>query len=278
MYTEDDFKASVGKYGPTRKLCYNTLWDQKMIWALLNAIPERRGGAGGKLTEPIYWKVISEELYQAILKFQKANLREGLQVDGHVDPHGKTLRLLLRLSKETPPADPGIVPLGPLFIPRDVGGRVFDPTDDPNLILAGDQFRIKALEAVSFGDGLGLTSISFAIWDIKNNRAAAYEYVNLIMTAGTPITLTDSEGDWSEPFTTSKFLQVDQFDGMAKHTGWGAGSLGEMKLTLLMGNPFCSPCTVIVPTGFSKGIGLDESPRPGSFKLVSGTVKVFKGP
>ncbi|HEY2012920.1 MAG TPA: hypothetical protein VGH38_05430, partial [Bryobacteraceae bacterium] len=130
MYTENNFTASVGKYGPAMKPCYNYLWDQKMILDLLNAIPERRGGAGGTLTEPLQQLFISEQLYQAILTFQRAHVREGLLEDGHVDPHQATLRLMLKIAKETPPGDPGIVPLGPLFTPPDYGGSVYDPTTD----------------------------------------------------------------------------------------------------------------------------------------------------
>src|ERR1700733_526167 len=101
MLTENDLKASVGKYGPQNKQCHNTVPDQKVIQNLLNAIPVEHGGADGKLMGSIrQWGVVDEELHKAILKFQKAHAREGLSVDGHVDPHEKTIRLMVRLAKD----------------------------------------------------------------------------------------------------------------------------------------------------------------------------------
>ena len=105
VYEEDDLKASVGKYGPDKRQCYNTTSDQQMVQDLLNKIPETSGGAGsgpwtsltGKLKSSPRWGVVSEELYQAILRFQRQHAQdEGLSVDGHVDPHERTLRALLK--------------------------------------------------------------------------------------------------------------------------------------------------------------------------------------
>lgn len=42
-------RIQVGKYGPTRRLCYNTVADQNMIRILLNLIPKWRGGPDPKL-------------------------------------------------------------------------------------------------------------------------------------------------------------------------------------------------------------------------------------
>jgi hypothetical protein len=96
-YSENDFKASVGKYGADGKQCYNTVADQQMVQDLLNRIREYDGGTYGKLTSAPRWGVISDELHQAILRFQKAHATdEGLAVDGHVDPHERTIRALLK--------------------------------------------------------------------------------------------------------------------------------------------------------------------------------------
>ena len=282
MWAENNFIASVGKYGPTSRQCYNTVRDQQIIMDLLNAIPEKRGGAGGTLTGPIPWGVVSEDLYKAIFAFQRAHTTEGLSVDGHVDPHQKMIRLLLQLAKEYSTIKADIVPLGPLFISPDVSpfGRSLDWDDNPNLTLASDEFRIKMLAGVSFGEGIGFTTVTFAIWDVKNNRAAAYNYTNVIATLGSAVNLTDNEGAWSKPFTTPKWLQVDQFDGRAEHDAVGALIWGAIVLRFRDGvsNPFSGGFTVDVASGFSKGFGIEGSKQPGYFTLVPGSVKVFKGP
>lgn len=105
LYTEDDLKASVGKYGPDKRQCYNTTSDQQMVQDLLNKIPQTSGGAGEgpwtsitpTLRSTPRWRIVSEELYQAILRFQRKHAQdEGLLVDGHVDPHERTMRALLK--------------------------------------------------------------------------------------------------------------------------------------------------------------------------------------
>jgi hypothetical protein len=162
-------------------------------------------------------------------------------------------------------------PLPPITFPAEPP----DPNKDPNVVFAGNQFRIKMLDATSFGEVFGFTSITFVIWDLNNNRAAAYEYLARIITFGTPLTFT-GEGAFSAPFTTPKFIQVDQFGGTASHGGAGAGSVGIMVLTFSQ-NPFLGPpFSVNVPTGFSKGGGFEAGDGP--FKLVAGSVKVFSGP
>ncbi len=95
-YTENDFKASVGKYGREGRPCYNTTGDQEIVQYLLNRIPAEYGGADGKLHTPPLWGRISPELQQAIERFQAAHaIDEGLFRDGHVDPHDRTIRALL---------------------------------------------------------------------------------------------------------------------------------------------------------------------------------------
>jgi hypothetical protein len=105
IYEENDLTASVGKYGPDKKPCYNTTSDQHIVQDLLNKISDTDGGAGtgsmmyrtGTLKSSPQWGVVSEELYQAILTFQRKHAQdEGLSVDGHVDPHERTLRALLK--------------------------------------------------------------------------------------------------------------------------------------------------------------------------------------
>jgi hypothetical protein len=283
-YTENDFKASVGKYGPTGTLCYNTLSDQQMIQDLLNAIPKKRGGAEGTLKGSIQWKKISDELYKAIRAFQNAHTYDGLSVDGHVDPHQQTLRLMLKLSKEFPPAAPSVVPRGSLFISPDLSGSRKGPdwADDSNHVVAANRFRIRMLGGMSGGVGPGPVGLlagsimRFQIWDIVNDRSAEYRFLTPIVSIGTPLSLSFA-GAWSVEFSPPKWIQVDQFEALADYVGAGAGPYGHMTLTLLIFSPFSGKCAVNVPTGFSAGGGLETSPKPSKFSLVSGSVQVFKG-
>jgi hypothetical protein len=96
VYTENDFKASVGKYGPEGRPCYNTISDPQMVQDLLNRIPESYGGTDGKLRSSPSWGVASAELQKAIERFQSEHATDrGLLRDGHIDPHGPTIRALL---------------------------------------------------------------------------------------------------------------------------------------------------------------------------------------
>lgn len=96
-YTEDDFKASVGKHGRDGRPCYNTVRDQEIVQYLLNRIPADYGGADGKLNSPLLWGRASAPLQLAIEHFQKVHaIDEGLYTDGHIDPHDRTIRALLK--------------------------------------------------------------------------------------------------------------------------------------------------------------------------------------
>ncbi len=159
---------------------------------------------------------------------------------------------------------------GPFGVLPDLPRDKLDPDrDDPNTVFAGQHFRMKTLEAVGFGEGAGLTTFTFFLWDVDNNRAATYEYVALVITVGTPVTFT-GEGDFSDLFTTNEPAQVDQFSGPAQHAEVSALSLG------VLGMVFAHGSRVDVPTGFSAGGGFDSG--KGSMSLVGGSVQVFNGP
>jgi hypothetical protein len=96
--------ASVGKFGGGKQ-CYNFARDQQIVQNLLNQIPQPQGGAGGTLTDRIVDRVVSASLHQAILNFQRAN---HCSVDGHVDPHQRTIQLMNELAGGSPtPPSPG---------------------------------------------------------------------------------------------------------------------------------------------------------------------------
>lgn len=137
-------------------------------------------------------------------------------------------------------------------------------------IPAGQTFRIKMIEAFGAGSVVGLTTITFAIWDVDNNVAAAYEYLAVVTTFGTPISKS-GEGEWSDTFQTHGRLQVDQFGGVASHAQAGALVLGVMKFNF---GP-TPVVTVDVPTGFTTGGGVDAG--AGMLRFLPGTAKAFTG-
>ena len=213
-YDESMFKASVGEYGATRRQCFNTVDDQTMVRDLLNAIPEWKGGTGGKLHGPLTWGIVRDDIYRAIVHFQ--NVRPEIpSVDGHVDPHEKTIRLLLQLAKQEPPVPPR-APVMP-EVPPNVGP---DPRNDPNTVFAGSNFQIKVLSGVSGGEVGGAFRYAFMIWDLDNNRAAKYSYQGVMTTWGSPVSISGAVA-WSKPFTTPDAIQVDQFGGSCAHAAGG---------------------------------------------------------
>lgn len=141
--------------------------------------------------------------------------------------------------------------------------------DDPNTVFAGQNFKIKMLDGVTAAGAVGLGTFLFAIWDTDNNRLANYEFNEVIVSFGAPIS-DCGEGDWSETFTTSKPMQVDQFGGTAQLAEASAVLVGAWKLRIA-----AAGVVVVVPTFFNKSFGVDKGVGP--FDLVSGSVKVFKG-
>jgi hypothetical protein len=266
--------ASVGMHKNGTRNCFNLSTDVQTIVGLLNLVSSSEGAPD----DPLPASPSPPELYRAIINFQQKQNDLGrvprLSVDGHVDPGAPTLERLNRLADHAPapylPVLPDPVPnLGP------------DYSADPNTVFAGDRFRIKVLEGVSFGEVFGYATYTFAIWDLENSRGAAYEYKIAILTVGTPIT-DSGEGDWSDPFKTPKALQVDQFGGLAEHTTAGGGPLGIFWLTFIK-NPYIGSAKFIVkvPTGNSKGFGGEFGGKiaaSGSFDLVAGSVKPFSDP
>jgi hypothetical protein len=96
-YAENEFTASVGKYGRNGRPCYNVIKDQEMVQSMLNRIPTEYGGADGRLHTPPQWGRTSPELQEAIERFQKMHaIDEELFTDGHIDPHDRTIRALLK--------------------------------------------------------------------------------------------------------------------------------------------------------------------------------------
>lgn len=178
-------------------------------------------------------------------------------------------RVVFKLSRCLLPSPiPKVMP--PIPVPP-----LVDPEDDPNIVFAGNEFKIKMLWGESGGEIAGGALYRFVIWDVKNKRAVEYSYKALIGTVGSPVSST-AEGDWSDAFTTPRFLQVDQFGGGAKHAGGGAFSVGKFRLEIDH-NPNLQPggvFAVSLPSGFTKGAGGELG--SGDLRVLA-PVKVFKG-
>jgi hypothetical protein len=134
-YSESDFKASVGKYGAGGRQCYNTVKDQQMIIDLLNRIPVSYGGTEGKLITPPLWGVVSNDLHQAIVHFQTFYADRGLvPADGHIDPHERTLKVLLKIAYDI------------LFVDSNSGAGTYFPEKEEPIHVGGGpaaQLRLR---------------------------------------------------------------------------------------------------------------------------------------
>ncbi len=294
-YTEGDLKASVGRYGPAKKECYNTVWDQEMVRTLLNAVPVRFGGrydvndrTGSKLlTGPLTWGRVRNDLYAAIVDFQKNpyNRAEGLILDGHVDPHEKTIRRLLYLRNWKPP-----VPDGDQAIHHKVDVDIDIPapdyTDDLNTVFAGSHFRIRIqYEVTASAAFAGSVWIKFMIWDVDNKRAALYRFsTNTISIGILPVSGSYSSwADWSDVFYISpKAIQVDMFaclKATLASAGFGVGASPSFLIFKFGKNDYWDGGVMVnVPTGVTIGPPGADFSWGGPLTLISGSVKVFKGP
>jgi len=172
IYEEDDLKASVGKYGPDKQQCYNTTGDQQMVQDLLNKISEAGGGAGsgpmmymtGKLKSAPQWGVVSEELYQAILTFQRKHAQdEGLSADGHVDPHERTLRALLKYAYPLMHIDTDA-------LAKDLFGNIVKPLNRVTVPATKPHTPAGVLNKTSWkltgSDGKGLSFVVSGAWGV----------------------------------------------------------------------------------------------------------------
>jgi hypothetical protein len=184
--------------GPQRKEMEQTVSDQRAVNAsmtLIAALKMRRGGS--RLAAMLKPNVVGKGATQ--LKFKnpvteferRRNRRVVIQV--------------MRCALPNPP--PPIPPDHPHDPPN--------PDDNPNVVMAGNQFKIKILKGGSAGVPASAVSITLAIWDFKNSRLAKYEFKGTAAGAslGLPFSKT-GETDWSPNLiTTSKAVTVEQFAG-----------------------------------------------------------------
>jgi hypothetical protein len=302
-YTEADFIASVGKIGFPKRDCYNTVSDQEMVRTLLNAVPVRYGGRydpqnpARQLTGDLRWGVVRNDLYTAIVDFQKNpyNRTEGLITDGHVDPHEKTIKRLLYLKNWQPPVSTGNARLTsrPSLPNVDIPAPNYE--DDPNTVFAGTHFKIRMLFAGSVGAVVGATYTRFKIWDVDNKRAATYFVLGKGFTFGpSPASVSWKEGDWSDIFSPPRAVQVDMF---ACAVGLNSATVPSVKPPSFPGAPSLPAApppklvlqfsgannflggktfTVLVPT--AAGLNPPGIDSMGGDLTMEGSVEVFKGP
>jgi hypothetical protein len=155
---------------------------------------------------------------------------------------------------------------------------------DPTLVFAAREFRIRIVKGRSVSPPSppplptpGVTTVTYTILDIVNNRAADYEYTNSNFAIGGRGGGAIIAGPFVD-FTTPRFIQVDQFGGSASHSMVSAGGVTIINLTFEH-NPLFSgkTLTVKVPAGPGSplgGSGAETSSKPGPFKLVPGSVRI----
>ncbi len=95
-----NIRGAVG--GKEQRPCPNTIEDQIAIVNLLNQIPEHFGGSGGKLTIKPVEGWCSDELFQAIIRFQTMNV-VAIKPNGTIEPCDLTLHFLNRLADRSFP-------------------------------------------------------------------------------------------------------------------------------------------------------------------------------
>ena len=242
IYQEDDFKASIGKYGADKKQCYNTTSDQEMVQFLLNKIPETSGGTGGKLKASPRWGIISEELYQAILRFQRTHAKdENLCVDGHVDPHDRTIRALLKYAYPLMNIDTDALAKDLFGSMKPIEGIDINP--DPHGPRS-THFKVRCGGVISLGEGFVGDGVGLEVWDVENNLLQEFVYVgvgaglsfsgaaSMVKKLGKTVlqilkginskpTLTSS-GPFND-FLTKKSVGVGIFSGPSHWTSLGGG-------------------------------------------------------
>lgn len=99
---------------------------------------------------------------------------------------------------------------------------------------------------------------------------------------GVPPFTESGESDFSNPFTTLSPIQVNQFSASdASHTSGSIGLVSGMRFTFGQATTDAtlrmdaSQRTISIFAGPSKPLGV-ESAKSGSFKVIAGTVAVFK--
>lgn len=181
-------QASVGKVNGTRD-CYNLRPDREKVRLLLNTIPKRDGGAGGLLAPDISPPGrISDKLYQAILAFQTfhAASPHRLLVDGHVDPHGKTIDKLNWSGKSATLLVPPTIFLAPTVAAGKLTKSLNNATNSIRVSLPGGfniNFTLTAgppgVKVTIRIDVEGVLSSSYRIddlnWGLPSRTYSAYE-------------------------------------------------------------------------------------------------------
>lgn len=105
-------RARVGRHAKTGgQHCQNWSQDQQAIVGLLNRIPIDRSGAGGRLKPRIVDGIASDDLFNAILRFEEAHFPG--QRSGYVDPGGLMYQRLESAAAAAPPVSSSTVAAAP---------------------------------------------------------------------------------------------------------------------------------------------------------------------
>jgi hypothetical protein len=181
---EATMRARVGKHTQDgRRDCQNWVDDQNRVIDLLNRIPTASGGAGGGLRPRVIAGIASNELYAAIVAFERKYFPG--QHLGYFDPAGPMFRKLEALgtpapaprapAPAAPPPTPAAPTTGPIPRPLTAGERqllfpIFDDTIDYDQQVVGRNDRKTGGEYNSFTPGY-VPNMSPHIWSWDYSKA-----------------------------------------------------------------------------------------------------------
>lgn len=126
-------------------------------------------------------------------------------------------------------------------------------------------FKIKLMEGVSSGTSPGIAQYTFVIWDVRDSRAAVYDYRPITSSAGVASPFS-GESDWAD-FLGSSDDTVEGFAGVAS-IAIGVAPVAFMLLNL-------SKASVVIYMGLALGLAVESG--MGQFQLTPNSVKPFSG-
>jgi hypothetical protein len=154
----------------------------------------------------------------------------------------------------------------------------YNPENDPNVVFAGNRFKMKILSGISAAVLLGVFSYQFLLVDVDNKRSAEYRHAGVIRSLGVPPFTESGESDFSDIFTTKSFIQVDQFSsGQCFHESGSLALVSGMRFSFLSSDDTgslisTSPSPISIFAGPSKSLGVESG--SGSMTFLRGTVSV----
>jgi hypothetical protein len=188
----------------------------------------------------------------------------------------KNRRVVFKWSRCLSDPTPIIHPPIPLPHPE------YKDDDNPNVVYAGNKFRIIILDGESAGAALGIFQYQMLLWDVDNKRMAQYIYSGINKSVGFPPFSECEVSEWSAEFFTRNPRTVDQFGGAARHD---AGSVVVMSYMLFVFDAVSVTPTQstpwnlrenAIPIAMGPSKSFSGESGAGTITYVTGSVDVLK--